>query len=60
MGQVILFLLIGLVGWWIGYMAGQNQYAQFLGAEPSALDMIMGIVGATVSCHLFLYASSTR
>jgi len=57
---IIWLVLIGVVGWSIGNMAGQHQYAQILGAEPSALDMIVGIVGATVSCHLFLYNSSTR
>jgi hypothetical protein len=60
MDKISLFLLIGLVGWWIGNMAGQDQYAQILGTEASAVEMIMGIVGATVSCHLFLYPSSTR
>jgi uncharacterized membrane protein YuzA (DUF378 family) len=60
MDKIILFLLIGIVWWLIGNMAGQDQYAQLLGAEASALEIIMGIVGATVSCHLFLYTSSTR
>jgi len=57
---IIWLVLIGVVGWSLGNMAGQPQYAQILGAEPSALDMITGLVGATVSCHLFLYNSSTR
>jgi hypothetical protein len=60
MYAIIWLVLIGVVGWLIGNMAGQNQFAQILGAEPSALEMITGIFGATVGCHLFLYASSTR
>ena len=60
MYAIIWLVLIGVVGWSIGNMAGQHHYAQILGTEPSALDMIVGIVGATVSCHLFLYNSSTR
>ena len=60
MYAIIWLVLIGVVGWSLGNMAGQPQYAQILGAEPSALDMITGLVGATVSCHLFLYNSSTR
>ena len=59
MDKIILFLLIGLVGLWIGNITGQDQYAQILGGEASALEMIMGIVAATVSCHLFLYNSPT-
>jgi hypothetical protein len=57
MEKMILFLLIALGGWWIGNMAGQDPYAQILGAEVSPLEVIMGIVGATVSCHFFLYTS---
>jgi hypothetical protein len=60
MYAIIWLVLIGVVGWSIANMAGQHQYAQILGAEPSALDMITGLVGATFSCHLFLYNSSTR
>jgi hypothetical protein len=59
MYAIIGLALIGVVGW-IGNMAGQAQYAQILWAEPSALEMTIGIVGAAVSCHLFLYAFSTR
>jgi hypothetical protein len=60
MYAIIWLVLIGVVGWLIGNMAGQNQYMQFLGAEPNALEMITGLVGATVGCHLFLYTSSPR
>ena len=57
---IIWLVLIGFVGWLIGAIAGQDPYAQILGAEPSALAMITGIVGATISCHLFLHTSPTR
>ena len=56
MDKIILFLSIGLIGWWIGNLAGPNQYAQILGADASALEIIMGIVGAG---YLFTYASGT-
>jgi hypothetical protein len=56
MDKIILFLSIGLIGWWIGNLAGPNQYAQVLGADASVLEMIMGIVGAG---YLFMYASGT-
>ena len=57
MDKIILFLSIGLIGWWIGNLAGPDQYTQILGADASALEMIMGIVGAG---YLFMHASGTR
>jgi Mn2+/Fe2+ NRAMP family transporter len=60
MYAVIWFVLIVVVGWSIGNTAGYHQHAQILGADPSALEIILGIVGATVGCHLFLNRSSTR
>ena len=35
MYAIIWLVLIGVVGWSIGNMAGQHQYAQILGAEPT-------------------------
>lgn len=60
MYAITWLLLIGVVGWSIGNMGGQHQYAQILGADPSALEIILGIIGATIGCRLFLYGSSTR
>jgi hypothetical protein len=57
MDKIILFLSIGLIGWWIGNLAGQDQYAQVLGADASALEMIMGVAGAG---YLFTYAHPGR
>ncbi len=54
MYAIIWLVLIGVVGWSIGNMAGQGQYAQILGADPGALEIILGIVGATIGCHLIL------
>ena len=60
MDKVILFLLIGLVGWWIGNMTGLVGYEQIYETEPSGLDMIFGIVGSSAGSYLFLYTSGTR
>ena len=57
MDKIILFLSIGLIGWWIGNLPGQDQYAQVLGADASVLEIIMGIVGAG---YLFMFTSGTQ
>jgi hypothetical protein len=54
MDKIILFLLIGLVGWWIGNTLGQGAYERLFETEPSELDMIFGIVGSSASGYLFL------
>ena len=56
MDKIIVFLSIGLIGWWVGNLSGPDQYAQILGADASALEMIMGIVGAG---YFFTHASVT-
>ena len=60
MDKIILFLLIGLVGWWLGNMLGQGGYERLFENEPSGLDMIFGIVGSSASSYWFLYTSGTR
>jgi hypothetical protein len=60
MDKIILFLLIGLFGWWIGNMAAQVGYEQLFETDPSGLDMIFGIVGSSASSYLFLYTPGTR
>lgn len=54
MHKIILFSLIALVIWLILIVAGAD--AEIIGAEASPLEVIMGIVGATIICHV----SSTR
>ncbi|MGH7872718.1 MAG: hypothetical protein ACREQO_10940 [Candidatus Binatia bacterium] len=60
MDKIILCLVIGLVGCWIGNMTGQVGYAQVFDAEPSWLDMIVGIVGSSAGSYLFMYPLGTR
>ncbi len=60
MDKIILFLLVGMVGWWIGSLAGQVGYERLFETEPSGLDMIFGIVGSSASSYLFLYPSGTQ
>ena len=54
MDKIIFFLLIGLLGWWIGSMSGQVGYEQLFETEPSELDMIFGIVGTSASGYLYM------
>ena len=52
MEKIILLLLIGIFGWWIGNMTGQVAYEP-IEADPSEIEMIFGIVGASVSGYLY-------
>ena len=60
MDKIILFSLIGLVGWWIGNMVGHVGYEQVFDSEPSWLDRIAGIVGSSASSYLFFTPYGTR
>jgi uncharacterized membrane protein AbrB (regulator of aidB expression) len=60
MSALIVLVLLGIFAWLLGSMAGQGLYTQILAAEPGAIAVIMGIVGATITCHFLLYSSSTR
>jgi len=44
MGKVILFLMIGTFGWWIGSITGQVAYDPAFESEPNEFDMMYGIV----------------
>jgi hypothetical protein len=60
MGKVILILLIGVFGWWIGNTAGPVGYEQYFETEPSGLDMIFGIAGSSAGGYLLLCTFATR
>jgi hypothetical protein len=60
MDKVILFLLIGVVGWWLGNTAGPVGYEPLLETEPSGLDMIFGIAGSSAGGYLLLYTFAAR
>jgi len=59
MDKIIVVFLTGLFVWPLGAITVQDPYTGSLGAEPNMIEMIMGIIAATVGCHLFLYRSST-
>ena len=52
MYAIIALVLIG--SWFIGNMAGHDRYAQILGTEPGALEMIMGL-SAPLSVVIYSY-----
>ena len=61
MEKILFFLLVALVGWWIVNMAGLDPFASPIsGLEVSPLEMVVGILGAAVSCRFFLYSSWSR
>ena len=60
MDKIILLLLVGLVGWWIGNLVGQVGQEQLFDSDPSGVDMIFGIVGSSFSSYFFLYTGGMR
>ena len=60
MDRIILFALIGLVGWWIGNVVEHFGYEQVFDNEPSWLVMIAAIVGSSASSCLFFTPYGTR
>jgi len=54
MDKIILILLIGIFGWWIGYMTGQAAYQPVFESDPSEIDMIFGMVVASVSGYWYM------
>jgi hypothetical protein len=52
--KFIVLTVLGLVVWSIKTMGGQDQFTQILGADVTGLEMLMGIVGATISCQLLM------
>ena len=54
MDKVVLFLLVGTFGWWIGSITRPVGYEPAFESEPSEFDMMFGIVDYSATSLLDL------
>jgi uncharacterized membrane protein YeaQ/YmgE (transglycosylase-associated protein family) len=54
MNGLAWFLVAGGCGWLIGKIIGQSGYGKALGGYADGLDILLGIVGASVGGYFFL------
>ena len=50
------FLVAGGCGWLIGKIIGQSGYGKALGSYAEGLDILLGIMGASVGGYFFLWS----
>ena len=55
--KIFLLVLLGLVVWLIETIAGNDVLAQGLGADVSVLELLMGIVVATIGAQFYAYSA---
>ncbi len=54
MNGMFWVLMVGITGWVTGLLIGQKGYAKALiGAATNGLDILLGIIGASVGSSLF-------
>jgi len=51
-------LMVGITGWLTGKMIGETGYGEALGGYADGLDIVLGIVGASMGGYLFFGAAS--
>jgi ABC-type Fe3+-siderophore transport system permease subunit len=51
--KILLLALLGLVVWLIETIAGNDVLAQALGADVSELELMMGIIVATIGAQFY-------
>ena len=60
MEKVVLFLLVGTFGWWIGSITGQVVYEPAFESEASEFDTMFGIVDSSATNLLDLSTFASR
>ena len=51
-------LLVGVTGWMTGKLIGEKGYGKMLmGYAINSLDIVLGIVGASIGSYLFFWAA---
>jgi len=56
MNGIFWVLMVGVAGWLTGKIIGENSYGETLGGYAGYLDIIFGIIGASVGGYLFFWA----
>ncbi|MGH7826337.1 MAG: GlsB/YeaQ/YmgE family stress response membrane protein [Candidatus Binatia bacterium] len=54
--NVFWVLLVGVTGWLAGKLIGEKGYGEALGGYADGLDIVLGIVGASMGGYLLLGA----
>lgn len=56
MSSIFWILVGGITGWLTGKLIGEKGYGEFLGGyATNALDIVCGIVGASIGGYLFFW-----
>ncbi len=58
MNGLFWLLMVGVTGWLTGMIIGETGYGEALGGYADGLDIIFGIVGASLGGYLFFWAVS--
>lgn len=56
MNALFWVLMVGVAGWLTGKIIGEEGYGEILGGYADGLDIIFGIVGASIGGYLFSWA----
>ena len=56
MNGLFWVLTVGVTGWLTGKMIGEKGYGEAFGGYTDGLDIIFGIVGASIGGYLFFWA----
>ncbi len=56
MNGIFWVLMVGITGWLTGLLIGQKGYARTsVGCATNGLDIVLGIIGASIGGYLFLW-----
>ena len=56
MNGLFWVLMVGVTGWLTGKMIGEKGYGEALGGYANGLDILFGVVGASIGGYLFFWA----
>jgi len=59
-GLLLWVLIVAAAGWLTGKLIGETGYGEALGGYADGLDVVLGIVGASIGGYLFLAGASAE